>query len=476
MPSLRTIRSGPFRLALLFAAIFAFGSIMLVIVVETAVASYARQVTTDTLTTEGLRLVGIARLGGRNAVVAAIDERARQRQRSFLYLLVDRGGLKIAGDLPSSANRIGWATIMVTETVTADDPQDGPTPMRIYGVELTHGDRLIVGSDIYDVQELREWLNVVALWSGTGITLLALVAGYWIAAIFTRRLERVNGSIATIMSGRLDERLPAIGMGEEFDRLSANLNLMLDRIETLMAGVRQVSTDIAHDLRTPLTRLRQQLEASIGNGDVPVPPLVIHHAIAQIDTIMRIFAALLRIATIEAGAGRARFQRVDLSEVMQRVLLAYQPVADDEGRTLIGAIESGVVVNGDADLLAQLFTNLVENALMHTGSGATIELKLQRNPQNVTAAVSDSGPGIPEAERENVFRQFYRGDNSRAREGHGLGLALVLAIAGLHKAKLILADNAPGLSVTLNWPQEMESLSYTGSTTTVGHSQSRLVK
>lgn len=452
MPSLKTIRSGPLRLALLFAAIFAIGSIMLVIVVETAVAGYARQVTADTLTTEGLRLVGIARHRGRNAVVAAIYERERQRQRSFLYLLVDRDGHRLAGDLPSSANRIGWATIMVTEIATADDPQDGPTPMRTYGVELTRGDRLIVGSDIYDVQELREWLNVVALWSGFGITLLALVAGYWIAAIFTRRLERLNGSIATIMGGRLDERLPAIGMGAEFDQLSSNLNQMLDRIENLMAGVRQVSTDIAHDLRTPLTRLRQQLEASIGNGDVPVPPIVIQCAITQIDTIMRIFAALLRIATIEAGAGRARFHRVDLSEVMQRVLLAYQPVADDEGRTLTGSIESEVVVNGDADLLAQLFTNLVENALTHTDPGARIQVELQKNRQGVTAAVSDNGPGIPEAEREKVFRQFYRGDDSRAREGHGLGLALVLAIAGLHKAELVLTDNAPGLSVSLLWP------------------------
>lgn len=452
MPSFRTIRSGPFRLALLLAANFAVGSIMLVVVVERAVAGYARQVTADTLTTEASRLVGIDRRGGRMAVAAAVDERARQRQRPFLYLLVDPEGRRLAGELPSSANRMGWAAILFAEPSTADDPQDGPAPMQTFGVELTHGDRLIVGSDIYEVQELREWLNIVALWSGIGITLLALVAGYWIAAIFTRRLERLNGSIATIMGGRLDERLPAIGMGEEFDRLSANLNQMLDRIEALMTGVRQVSTDIAHDLRTPLTRLRQQLEASIADGDAPVPRLVIHHALAQIDTIMAIFAALMRIATIEAGAGRARFHQVDLSEVMQRVLLAYQPVAEDEGRSLTGEIESGLFVDGDADLLAQLFTNLVENALTHTGSGATIELRLQKDPKGLTAIVSDNGPGIPMAERENVLRRFYRLDDSRAREGHGLGFALVLAIAELHKAQLVLDDNAPGLSVKLHWP------------------------
>lgn len=191
------------------------------------------------------------------------------------------------------------------------------------------------------MQELREWLDAVALGSGIGITVLALVAGYVIAAIFTQRLERLNQSINTIMAGKLDQRVPVIGMDEEFNRLSANLNRMLDRIEVLMTGVRQVSTDIAHDLRTPITRLRQHLESAMADGDAAVPHRVIEDALTQIDGIMVIFSALLRIGTIEAGAGRARFQQVDLSEVMERVLLAYQPVAEDGGRTMTGAIDNG---------------------------------------------------------------------------------------------------------------------------------------
>ena len=451
MPLLRTLRSGPFRLALLFAAIFAVGSIVVVVVVETAVTAYSQRVTADTLTTEAARLANIDRRTGIGSVVTAIGERAASRQRPFRYLLTDKAGRKIAGELPKSADGTGWAKIDVTEAAVGNDPADEPVPMKTYGVPLHSGGRLVVGSDIYDVQELREWLDTVALWSGLCITLLALITGYVIAAIFTRRLERLNGSIARIMSGKLDERVPVIGMDEEFDRLSANLNHMLDRIENLMAGVRQVSTDIAHDLRTPITRLRQFLENANTDDGTMVPQRVIEDALAQIDGIMTIFSALLRIGTIEAGAGRARFQPVDLSEVMQRVLLAYQPVAEDRGRTITGAIDVGIVINGDADLLAQIFTNLIENALTHTQPGALIELALRTENGVIVADVSDNGPGVPIDERENVLKRFYRLEASRTNVGAGLGLALAAAIAELHGAHLTLCDADPGLRAEVRW-------------------------
>ena len=309
---------------------------------------------------------------------------------------------------------------------------------------------MIVGSDVYDVQELREWLDTVTLWGGIGITLLALIAGYMIAAIFTQRLERLNVSIHTIMDGRLEQRVPVIGMDGEFDRLSANLNRMLDRIEALMTGMRQVSTDIAHDLRTPITRLRQHLEQAIARDGAPVPQHVIEDALAQIDEIMTIFSALLRIGAIEAGAGRARFQLVDLSEIMYRVLLAYQPFAEDTGKSIAGAIDHGLLVNGDADMLAQMFTNLIENALIHTPPGAQIALALHKVGDTITAEFSDNGPGIPVEERENVLRRFYRLNTSRSDNGAGLGLALVAAIADLHGAHLALCDAHPGLRVRID--------------------------
>jgi signal transduction histidine kinase len=446
MQLFRTIRSGPFRLALLFAAIFAIGSIALVIAVETAVASYSQQVTSDTLTTEAGRLAIIARRSGTRGVAIA------SHQRAFRYLLTDKAGQHLVGDLPQSADNIGWATISIAEPATGGDPPDEPAPMKTYGMALPDGGRVVVASDIYEVQELREWLDTVALWSGIGVTLLALIAGYVIAAIFTRRLERLNMSINTIMGGRLNERVPVIGMDGEFDRLTENLNRMLDRIEALMTGVRQVSTDIAHDLRTPITRLRQHLESAAADQGARVPQYVIEEALTQIDGIMNIFTALLRIGTIEAGAGRARFQPVDLSEIMDRVLLAYQPVAEDGGRTIIGAIDPNILVDGDADLLAQLFTNLIENALMHTPPGTAITLALRRERDDIVAEVSDNGPGIPLEERENVVKRFYRLDTSRNELGAGLGLALAAAIADLHGANLTLFDTRPGLGVKLYWP------------------------
>jgi signal transduction histidine kinase len=451
MPLFRTIRSGPFRLALLFAAIFAVGSIALVIAVETAVASYAQQVTSDTLTSEAGRLAIIARRSGTRGVAIALRDRAASQQHAFRYLLTDEAGQQLAGDLPRSADKIGWATISIAEPETGGDPPDEPAPMKTFGVALSGGGRLVVGSDIYEVQELREWLDTVALWSGIGITFLALIAGYVIAAIFTRRLERLNTSINTIMGGRLDERVPVIGMDGEFDRLSVNLNRMLDRIEALMMGVRQVSTDIAHDLRTPITRLRQHLESAITDEGVTVPQHVIEEAVTQIDGIMTIFVALLRIGTIEAGAGRARFKPVDLSEIMERVLLAYQPVAEDGGKTITGAINPGILVDGDADLLAQMFTNLIENALTHTPANAAITLALHAEHDTIVAEVSDNGLGIPAAERDNVLKRFYRLNTSRTDTGAGLGLALVAAIADLHGAGLELGNVDPGLRVKLHW-------------------------
>ncbi len=445
-----TLKSGAFRLALFFAGVFAVGATLLVIAIETSVARYARQVTTDTLLSEASRLRAVDRVGGRQGIVEAIAGPARTRRRAFHYLLLGVDGRKLKGDLPRGSATVGWSQVDMRDA-TALDPSDGPEPMRTYGVRLSDGALLVVGSDTYDVEELRDWLDTVALWSGLGITILALGAGYQIAAIFNRRLERVNAAAQRIMEGSLAERLPVIGMSAEFDRLSRNLNDMLDRIEALMNGMRRVSSDIAHDLRTPLTRLQQHLESARAGGSIAAYRGAIDDAMVQVEDILTIFRALLRIGALEAGVGRGRFRPVDLGELLERVLLAYQPVAEDAGKAVSGEIERLVIVDGDAELLAQLFTNLIENALAHSGAGTSIRIELTRSNDRAVATVADDGIGIPEAERENVLRQFYRLDPSRAGPGSGLGLALVAAIAALHQADLELRDNGPGLAVVLSF-------------------------
>jgi signal transduction histidine kinase len=429
----------------------------LVAAVNVAVTRYASQTTRSALVDESTLLRGEAQARGRDALGQLILRRQRiVHAHQFLYLLVDPQGHPVAGDLPAASAKIGWGEATIAEPAEPNEPSGGQDTVRTYGVQLADGSRLIVGRDTSDLDELSDWLRLVTIWSGVGITMLAVVGGLLIASVFLRRLDRVNRSLQEIMDGRLEERVPAIGMGDEFDRLTGNLNLMLDRNQALMDGLRQVSTDIAHDLRTPLSRLRQHLDSM---RDLTRPEDLqgaIDHALTQVDDVLSTFHALLRIGQIEGGAGRARFEPVDLSAVMDRVWLAYETAAEDAGKILSAQIAPEIVVNGDPQLLTQLFANLVENALRHGGDKAQISLSLSEDGSTVSAVVADNGPGIAANERSRVLRRFYRLDASRSTPGSGLGLALVVAISELHGATLSLSDNCPGLSVEVRIPRTFQ--------------------
>jgi signal transduction histidine kinase len=452
MQRLRVLHSGAFRLALLFAAVFAVGATTLVAAVNVAVSRYASDTTATALIDESTLLRGEALARGRDALGQLILRRQRiVHAHQFLYLLLDPQGRVVAGELPVASARVGWGGISVAEPAESNEPPDGQSTVRTYGVGLADGSRLIVGRNTSDLDELSDWLRLVTLWSGLGITILAVGGGSLIASIFLRRLDGVNRTLQQIMGGRLEERVAAIGMGDEFDRLTGNLNLMLDRTQALMDGLRQVSTDIAHDLRTPLSRLRQHLESM---RSLPRPEDLegsIDDALAQVDDVLTTFHALLRIGQIEAGAGRARFEPVDLSAVMERVRLAYETAAEDGGKTLSAQIMPSVMVDGDPQLLTQLFANLLENALRHAGESAHISMKLTLVGGAASAVVADDGPGVPAEEQDRVLRRFYRLDASRSTPGSGLGLALVVAIADLHDAQLSLSNNDPGLVVEVRF-------------------------
>ena len=458
MHRLRVLNSGAFRLALLFVAIFAVGAITLVVAVNIAVSRYASHTTTAALIDESALLRGEAQARGRDALGQLILRRERiVHAHQFLYLLLDPQGRPVAGDLPAESAKVGWSEVSVTEPPEPDELSDGQNTVRTYGVQLGDGARLIVGRNTSDLDELSDWLRLVTIWSGLGITVLAVGGGLLIASVFLRRLDRVNRSIQEIMDGRLEKRVPAIGMGDEFERLTRNLNLMLDRIQALMEGLRQVSTDIAHDLRTPLSRLRQHLDSMRELNRPEALQEAIDDALAQVDDVLTTFHALLRIGQIEGGAGRTRFRSVNLSDVMDRVRLAYETAAEDAGMTLSARIASDVEINGDPQLLTQLFANLLENALRHAGVGAHIAMSLAQVEGAVRAVVADDGPGVPAHERQRVLRRFYRLDASRSSPGSGLGLALVAAIAELHGAELILSDNAPGLIVEVRFKDDLKS-------------------
>ena len=264
-----------------------------------------------------------------------------------------------------------------------------------------------------------------------------------------KRVEAVTRTAEAIIAGDLSRRIDQTGSGDDFDRLSETLNAMLDRIGGLMENLRQVSNDIAHDLRTPLSRLRQGLEEASGRNLTSVDyESVVERAIGEADALLETFSALLRIAQIEAGARRSAFQPVDLSDAMHTVAEAYTPAIEEGGRSLRTEIATNVQVRGDRDLLVQLFANLIENANHHTPPGTSITLRLAREPDAAIAEIADDGPGIPEEERAKVLRRS-TGSSIAARRRATVSALVAAAVVGLHHGVVELLDNAPGLRVVV---------------------------
>jgi signal transduction histidine kinase len=314
---------------------------------------------------------------------------------------------------------------------------------------------LLVADDLTSIEDIEDVVSgafsiVLAL-----SAVLGLIAGILLSRALLRRVNTVTHTAEAIIGGDLARRIERTGSGDDFDRLAATLNTMLDRISGLIENLHQVTNDIAHDLRTPLSRLRQTLEHTKTHADTACDyEDAIDGAIAEADGLLATFSALLRIAQIEAGARRSAFRPVDLADVIETVCEAYEPAAEEGGRSIACNSVQGLKVEGDRELLIQLFANLVENALAHTPVGTQIRINLKpqgRESSYVVAEVSDNGPGIPAHEREKVLRRFYRLEQSRTTPGNGLGLSTVRAIAELHRATLEISDNAPGLCVVIRF-------------------------
>ncbi|HWL82940.1 MAG TPA: ATP-binding protein [Roseomonas sp.] len=362
-------------------------------------------------------------------------------------LLLAPNGHPIAGRLPGAPARLrGFATL---------PPQADEGRLRALGALLPDGSNLIVATDLALVDRAATALAWTPPIAGGLAALLALVLGFLVARRLERRLAGISTAARAVMEGDLARRLPVNGTGDEFDRLAATINAMLARIEALVAEVRQVTDDVAHDLRSPLSRLRQRLEAALAQARAPeADAAVLEGAVAELDQILATFAALLRIARTEAGAGREGFAPVDLSALVEGVVEVYGPVAEEAGRALRAEVAPGQTLPGSAALLRQALANLLDNALGH--GGGTIHVALRPGP---VLAVADEGPGIPSEERERVLRRFYRLDRSRNTPGTGLGLALVAAVTRLHGGRVTLVEGPEGrgLGVTLDLRGETAS-------------------
>ncbi len=313
---------------------------------------------------------------------------------------------------------------------------------------------LVVGMSGKEIHELEEIALAAFGWSSIFVMALALTGGAIIAARAQRRLDVIGKTMDDIAHGDLGARIPLIGNGDDIDQLSADVNQALARLSSLVEGMRQVSTDIAHDLKTPLNRLKMTIETAATNSERGLPVSEeLAAALAESDCIDETFSALLRIAQIESGVRKSRFMTIDVADLLQNLVDIFREVAIDAGQSLSferqGAVEAPIL--GDRELLTQMFANLIENAIRHCPKGARIDCALGLDRRHVTARVADNGPGIPEFEHENVLRRLYRLDKSRTTSGSGLGLSLAKAIADLHDASLQLSDNAPGLCVTVQF-------------------------
>ncbi len=456
MPRLtRLLDTATFRLALAFAAVFAVGIFALLLVLQWSIKGYAGRQTDDALRSEMALVQDQAARTGTAAIARELAARSTvPGARAPLYVVGGPGGRVLGGNLPSRLLvRDGFDEVALPAPAENREFDDETMTVRTLAAGTPDGGRLALGRDTYALDELNEWLDQLTLWAGAGLALMALTGGLVSGALFLSRLEHVNSAAERIMRGRLDERLPAIGFGAEFDRLSGSLNRMLDRLQTSMESLKQVSADIAHDLRTPLGHLRQRLERARGEAASEADwRAVADAAIADIDEVLAVFGSLLRIAQLEAGTGRDQFQTLDFSTLLERVTDAFGPAAEDGGRVLTTEIEPGLMVRGDSILLGQLASNVIENALTHTPPGSTVTVGAGRQDGTIRLAVADDGPGVPVGELDRITRRFYRLDRSRATPGAGLGLSMAAAIAEAHATRLELTDNRPGLRVEVRFP------------------------
>jgi signal transduction histidine kinase len=447
----KTLRSSTFKLALI--AIGTFGVIVSAIFsyVYLSTAAYVRGRSDRAITTEYLGLQGAYGQSGRDGLALLIQQRVADRSfAGNVYLLVDPSLAPLAGNLkawPSTAAAAsGW-----TEFRAEQPPDAANRPLLRAMLEtLPNGDRLLVGSDISDLDRFTDRIKIAVILGIALIFMLAGVASILVTRRTVGRIESINATSRAIMLSGLDKRIPLRGTHDEWDRVAENLNLMLDRIETLMGEVKQVSDNVAHDLRTPLTRMRGRLEKAyhgprIGEDDQSL----IGDTIADLDAVLRIFSSLTRIAQIEAQARKGAFRTVNLVEITSEVVELYDAAAEQDGTRLTITGDHEVLVSGDRDLIFDAIANLVDNAIKHGRAGGEVVVTNETIDGQPVVSIADDGPGIPIDQCEHVFKRFYRLEQSRYTPGNGLGLSLVAAVARLHGARIELLDNAPGLKLRL---------------------------
>ena len=440
----RILRTTSFRFTLIYAALFIASVAALGGILYRSVTSALEQQVAQQVSREMTTLLADYRVNGLDSLSLLITSRQQLRRRGAPeYSLQSLRGRILAGaSLPHGP---------AAGRMQVPDAWGNLANMYVETRQLPNGETLIVANDLDWISDVQAAILQAFGWALLATLGLALGSGLLLSARFLNRLDAMTRTAATIVGGDLTSRIPISGAGDDFDRLGVSFNTMLDRLSQTMDSLRQVSNDIAHDLRTPLTRLKTTLEQAALNAATQADvEQALATANAQADDILATFSALLRIAQIEAGSRRKAFQRLDLGELVTTGGQDFRAVAEDSGRSLDVAT-TRCDIDGDRELLTQLVINLIENAIRHTPAGSRIAVAVSPSGRTVNLAVSDNGPGVPEAERSKIFNRFYRTETSRSTPGSGLGLALVAAIADMHGATYRAAVARAGLGVEVDF-------------------------
>ncbi|OYU88076.1 MAG: two-component sensor histidine kinase [Bradyrhizobiaceae bacterium PARB1] len=455
----KLFRTTAFRLTLAYLLLFAFFAAALLGYFAWNTNRLINDQITTTVNAEMSELSELYQRRGLRGIVFAIENRAL-RPGANLYLITTPAGQSVAGNVsslaPGAMASTGWSE---TPYRRLDDPDSSNHRALVKVEQLSSGFRLLIGHDLEERRRLFDIVGDAAKWSVLIVVVLGLGGGIFVSRRVLRKIDAITGTTQRIMAGDLSGRLPVGRSGDELDRLAENLNTMLERIEALMSGLKEVSDNIAHDLKTPLTRLRNRAEEALARaGNEAEYRAALESTIEESDGLIRTFNALLMIARAESGQARDNMTVFDAAEVAAGIHELYEPLAEDADLTL--KVETSVApLHGNRELISQALANLVENAIKYgkpeTGNGAVtpeILIEARREGDQVLLSVADHGPGIPEADRKHAIERFVRLEASRTLPGSGLGLSLASAVATLHGGGLRLDDNNPGLRVTLVLP------------------------
>ena len=449
-------RSAGIRFALVYATVFGLSAFALAFFLWYATAGLLQRQVETAIRNDAVALSDHFGVGGLPSLVGAINSRLTEgMDGDGIYLLTDAFGNRIIGNLPSwpkGLNEAGaWYELPVAR-------RGIKSVALLRGYSLPGGFQLLVGQDVTSRAKLRHLLRDGLLWAMGIMMALGVFGAAVIHLMFRRTIQDISQTTRAISRGDFSRRVKISGHGDEFDELADNINDMLDRIAWLMDGVRQVSNSIAHDLRTPITRARARLEDAFLHAQTPGDLRVaIERAMVDLDAIIGVFQALLRIAEIEAGSRRSACAELDLAPLLKDIDELYHDVAEERGLQLETHIAEPLRLWGDRELIQQAVTNLLDNALKFSPAGSGISFTARTEDNMVTIAVSDRGPGISAVDRERATERFFRAESARNTPGSGLGLALVAAVAQVHNGTLRLLDNHPGLRAVITCPAFAEA-------------------